>query len=175
VVANAQCPWKEISTGTRPVNDAPFALEWRTIMNRAHWILALAIALAGCSQPREPVPVTPPGDAAGASVIRRPLPESAATAPSVAPPTALPVVVPPDAIYVCVSESAGVRQQTAIEFAPKVGAMCAQHPEMGPCQYERNACRRSGGRVYAAGGVEITQAAEAEYDRKVMRVRFKAN
>ena len=96
---------------------------------------------------------------------------------SVAPalPAAPPVVLPPGAIYVCVSESAGVRQQTAIEFAPKVGAMCAKHPEMGPCQYEREICRRSGGRVYAAGGVEITQATEAEYDKKVMRVRFKAN
>jgi len=46
---------------------------------------------------------------------------------------------------------------------------------MGPCQYERDVCRRSGGRVYAAGGVEITQATEAEYDKKVLRVRFKAN
>jgi hypothetical protein len=68
-----------------------------------------------------------------------------------------------------------VRQQTAIEFVPKVGAMCAKHPEMGPCQYERDVCRKSGGRVYAAGGIEITQATEAEYDKKVMRVRFKAN
>ena len=35
----------------------------------------------------------------------------------------------------------------------------------------RNACRRSGGRVYAADGSEVTQADEAEYDKKVMRVR----
>jgi hypothetical protein len=53
--------------------------------------------------------------------------------------------------------------------------MCAKHPEMGPCQYERDICRRSGGRVYAAGGAEITAQTEAEYDKKVMRVRFKAN
>jgi hypothetical protein len=86
-----------------------------------------------------------------------------------------PVVVPPGVIYVCVSQSGGVRTQTAIEFAPKVGAMCAKHPEMGPCQYERDICRRSGGRVFAAGGVEITLLTEAEYDKKVMRVRFKAN
>jgi len=46
---------------------------------------------------------------------------------------------------------------------------------MGPCQYERDVCRSSGGRVFAAGGFEITRAVEAEYDRKVMRVRFKAN
>jgi hypothetical protein len=46
---------------------------------------------------------------------------------------------------------------------------------MGPCQYERNVCRAAGGRVYAANGREITLATEAEYDRKVMRVRFRSN
>jgi hypothetical protein len=131
-------------------------------------------------QPREPVPITPPSESRGAAVVRRPLPEAAPAAPataSVASATAArepPVVVPPGVIYVCVSDSGGVRTQTAIEFAPKVGAMCAKHPEMGPCQYERDVCRRSGGRVYAAGGVEITAQTEAEYDKKVMRVRFKA-
>jgi hypothetical protein len=57
-----------------------------------------------------------------------------------------------------------------------VHQLCRRHPEMGPCQYERNACRSAGGRVFAAaGGQEITMATEAEYDRKVMRVRFRAN
>ena len=42
---------------------------------------------------------------------------------------------------------------------------------MGPCQNARYACRRSGGRVYAADGGEVTQADEAEYDKRVMRVR----
>jgi hypothetical protein len=56
-----------------------------------------------------------------------------------------------------------------------VGKLCGKHPEMGPCQYERNNCRASGGRVFAANGVEITKATEAEYDKKVMRVRFRAN
>jgi hypothetical protein len=46
---------------------------------------------------------------------------------------------------------------------------------MGPCQYERNNCRARGGRVFAAGGIEITMATEAEYDKKVMRTRFRAN
>jgi len=84
-----------------------------------------------------------------------------------------PVVVPAGSIYVCVTESGGVRREAPIEFSPKVGALCAKHPEMGPCQYERNVCRNSGGRVYAAGGVEVTLQMEAEYDRKVMRVRLK--
>jgi hypothetical protein len=146
--------------------------------------LAVAIVLTACTPAREPVPITPPGEREGAAVVRRPLPETATPAPPVAtltppatpaPPPSPPVVVPPGALYVCVSDSGGVRQQTAIEYVPKVGTMCAKHPEMGPCQYERDVCRRSGGRVYAAGGVEITLATEAEYDKKVMRVRFKAN
>jgi hypothetical protein len=106
--------------------------------------------------PDEPIPPKPPGEH-----------------PAARPPVT--VEVPPGALYVCVVDRDGVRRQTAIEFAPKVGALCARHPEMGPCQYERNACRRTGGRVYAANGDEITMATEAAYDKKVMRVRFKAN
>ena len=43
------------------------------------------------------------------------------------------------------------------------------------CQYERNACRSRGGRVYAGNGVEITMQTEAEYDKKVLQLRFKSN
>ena len=117
-----------------------------------------------------------------AAVIRRELPQPTAPASipgppvaSVAPSVPSPVIVPAGAQYVCVVEKSGHREQTTIQFGPKVAAMCLKHPEMGPCQYERNLCRRSGGRVYAANGVEITLATEAEYDKKVMRVRFKAN
>ena len=85
------------------------------------------------------------------------------------------IVVPAGALYVCVSEAGGTQRQTGIEYAPKTDALCRQHPEMGPCQYERELCRRGGGRVYAAGGVEITRETEAAYDKMVMRVRFKAN
>jgi hypothetical protein len=132
--------------------------------------------------------VTPPQEQSTAPVVRRSMPDTAiatptppstpSTPPSTpsTPPSAPqpPVKVPGDAIYVCVTEDAGVRRQIAIEFEPKVHALCRRHPEMGPCQYERNVCRRSGGRVFAAGGEEITMATEAEYDRKVMRVRFLA-
>ncbi len=86
---------------------------------------------------------------------------------------ATPVVVPPGPLYVCVTETGGVRREAPIEFSPNVGALCAKHPEMGPCQYERNACRQRGGRVYTAGGIEVTLQMEAEYDRKVLRVRIK--
>ena len=82
------------------------------------------------------------------------------------------IVVPPGKLYVCVTGTGGVRTQTPIEFTPNVYPLCAKHPEMGPCQYARNACRRGGGRVYAADGTEITMKTEAEYDKKVMRVKI---
>lgn len=133
--------------------------------------------VAGCTS-KTPVPITPPEDIAGAAVVRRAVPEPAAVAGAARPasPAAMPpAVFPAGALYVCVGESAGQRRETVIEFPPKVGELCRKHPEMGPCQYERDLCRRSGGRVYAAGGVEITGLVEAEYDQKVLRVRFKAN
>ena len=79
--------------------------------------------------------------------------------------------VPPGAVYVCVAGSGKDRTIATIELVEKVAALCRRHTEMGPCQNARNACRRSGGRVYAADGSEITLADEAEYDKKVTRVR----
>ena len=156
-------------------------------MRRSHALLTISLCLAACSPPREPIPITPPGDAAGAAVVRRTLPEPAPSPPQVASisptapiatlgaPAVLQIVVPANALYVCVAETPGQRQQTTIEFSPKVGELCRKHPEMGPCQYERDICRRSGGRVFAANGVEITKDTEVEYDKKVLRVRFRAN
>ena len=46
---------------------------------------------------------------------------------------------------------------------------------IGQSKYERDVCRRSNGRVYAANGVEITKQTETEYDKRVMRVVFKSN
>ena len=147
---------------------------WRSI------VAATATAIAACSAPA-PLPLTSPHDAAGAAVVRTPVPERAsppAGATAFPPPGSPPlprIDVPPRAQYVCVTEIDAERRLTAIEFTPQVARLCERHPEMGPCQYERNLCRRSGGRVYATGGVEITMDTEADYDRKVMRVRFKAN
>ncbi len=144
---------------------------------------ALLSVSAACTQEvtKTPLVVTPPEDRAAAPVVRRPLPETPVPAPPETPPGPLvspappTIVLPPNAQYVCVTEAAGQRQQTVIEFIPRVAALCMKHPEMGPCQYERNACRRSGGRVFAAEGKEITMATEAEYDKKVMRIRLKSN
>jgi hypothetical protein len=155
------------------------------------FVLLACLAACGTPDPRPPGPaapiaVTPPSERADAPVVRRDLPDQpvpslasrpspdARPAPS-APATATAVVVPADAIYVCVVDQGGTRHQTVIEFVPRVHQLCRRHPEMGPCQYERNVCRNAGGRVFAAGGQEITVATEAEYDRKVMRVRFRAN
>jgi hypothetical protein len=149
-------------------------------------LAVLAALVAACASPlpappapieARPVPLTPPAEQSSAPVVRREIVPPAETPPS-APPSALTspaVIVPSDAIYVCVVDASGTRRQTVIEFVPKVLDLCRRHPEMGPCQYERNVCRAAGGRVYAANGEEITLRTEAEYDRKVLRVRFRAN
>jgi hypothetical protein len=79
--------------------------------------------------------------------------------------------IPTGAVYVCATGSGKDPTIAAIALEEKVAALCRRHTEMGPCQNARNACRRSGGRVYGTDGSEITQADEAEYDQKVMRVR----
>jgi len=140
--------------------------------------IALAIAVVACAGP----PAPPAAQDAGRAVVRRPIetpqPAPAATQPpaeAARAQAAIPTDIPPGALYVCVTETGGQRRSTSIEFAPKVDALCRRHPEMGPCQYERETCRRNGGRVFAADGREITRQVEAEYDRKVMRVRFRAS
>jgi hypothetical protein len=154
-------------------------------MSAIRWLAIAAVAAlaASCGSPqRDAVPITPPAEVAKAPVARTPVEPPAAKAPatpapslgSIAPPPASrldPATFPAGAIYVCAKGPA----LTAIAFDEKVGKLCRTHPEMGPCQYERNLCRGAGGRVYAADGAEITMATEAEYDKKVMRVRFKSN
>lgn len=150
-------------------------------MRRIAALLVPMLCFAGCTGgpgTTEPLPITPAGDAANAAVVRRavPIPAPAdVTAPTAAPALGVQITPPEGTQYVCVTSVAGARQQVAIEFAPKVRELCRKHPEMGPCQYEREACRRSGGRVFEANGTEITRSTEAEYDKRVFRVRFKAN
>jgi len=149
-------------------------------MKRSGLLIAVAL-LAGCADAPKPVVTVDSRASNTASVDRRVLPDvptpSVApplpSTPAAAPPAQSAIVVPANTLYVCVVDADGVRKQTAITFAPKVEALCKKHPEMGPCQYERNVCRSAGGRIFAANGMEITMATEAEYDKKVMRVRFK--
>ena len=142
-------------------------------------IAAVVLALVGCAT-APPPPLTPPQDIATAPVVRAPLAPTPVPAPAPDADKAAaapfgPVVVPANTLYVCVIDAQGVRQQTAIEFSPKVGALCRRHPEMSACKYERNACRRSGGRVFAANGIEITQLTELGYDKRVLRTVFRAD
>jgi hypothetical protein len=140
-------------------------------MNRIRAASAIAgiVLLAACTSPPSGPPViVPQAGAPTPPVVRRPVPTVPAT------PEAS-VAIPAGAIYACVTDSGDKRSVTAIEFVPKVAALCSKHPEMGPCQYEREGCRRNGGRVFAADGKEITRATEAEYDKKVLRVRFRAD
>jgi len=147
-------------------------------------LLVLGLLVAGCAAPPDSMPLTPKAEVSTAPVVRQalpdtatpaPAPEAAVTVPNAPAVATAPIVVPAGIQYVCVVDRAGTREQTTIQFVPKVADLCRRHPEMGPCQYERNMCRSSGGRVYTANGTEITMATEAEYDKKVMRVRFKAN
>ena len=146
-----------------------------TLRTGAALAATCAILVAACTASDTKPPTAAKAEQAPA-VTRRPIepPPAPPSPPSTAAPP-LAVEVPADAIYVCVVQRDGKTQQTAIEFAPKVGDLCRRHPEMGPCQYERNNCRARGGRVFAAGSVEITMQTEAEYDQKVMRTRFRAN
>ena len=134
---------------------------------------ALLLALAACQ------PSTPPPQATAPPAVKTAPAPAPAAAPSAAAPgarmppaTVLPSMdLPPGPLYTC--DVAGMR--TAIDYAENVEKLCRRHPEMGPCQYERDACRNGGGRVFTAKGEEVTPAVEAAYDAKVRRVRFQAD
>jgi hypothetical protein len=159
---------------------------------------------AALNTDKEPLRITPRSEVATSPVVREVLPQPALspvapsqtlatakteptgaaptlakvapalTAPAVAPSIAAPLRIPLGTLYICTATVNGQVQQTAIEFEPKVKQLCGRHPEMGVCQYEREACRASGGRVHTAAGTEITRRTEAEYDKKVLRVRLRA-
>jgi hypothetical protein len=97
---------------------------------------------------------------------------SAADAAAPAATAAAPLALPQKTLYTCVKESGAAREMLPIVYEPKVEKLCRRHPEMGPCQYERQNCRVAGGRVFAYTGEEITMKTEEEYDKKVIRVRF---
>ena len=76
--------------------------------------------------------------------------------------------------YECVKGKTGAESRVAITFPEKSGRICARFPAMGPCQYERDACRAAGGRVIRFDGAEITKDVEKEYDKQVQRFRLNA-
>jgi hypothetical protein len=81
-------------------------------------------------------------------------------------------VLTPDgkARYECAKSSS----REIIELPSNTLRICSRFPAMGPCQYERDACRAKGGRVIRFDGVEITKEVENEYDRQVQRFRLNA-
>jgi hypothetical protein len=146
-------------------------------------VVACAVLVAACgstSTPRQGQSA-PPTAVATTPATQAPAKEAAAgeAGPASArdpTPRNLPAIaVPAGALYVCVTGAGGTLRQAPIDLEPKLAALCRKHPEMGPCQYERETCRQSGGRVFAANGMEITAVTEAEYDRKVKRIRFRSN
>ena len=76
--------------------------------------------------------------------------------------------------YECVKGKTGAETRSAVAFPEKSGRICARFPAMGPCQYEREACRATGGRVIRFDGAEITKDVEKEYDKQVQRFRLNA-
>jgi hypothetical protein len=79
--------------------------------------------------------------------------------------------LPPGPVYYCQVGNA----RAPLPLPENIDSLCRRHPEMGPCQYERDACRGRAGRVFTSRGEEVTSAVESEYDRRVHRVRFQAD
>ena len=135
-------------------------------------LLGLAACQPATPPPRAPAPAAAAKPAPAPAAKPASSPATATAAAAKAPAVALPsTALPPGPIYAC--EVAGKR--TVIEFPENVENLCRRHPEMGPCQYERNVCRGNGGRVFTMLGEEVTPAVEAAYDEKVRRVRFQAD
>lgn len=122
------------------------------------------------------MPAIPPKDATVGSVGSA----GGAVAPSRGQLSALQIAsvasVTPEGTtrYECVKGNAGSETRVAITFPEKSGRICARFPAMGPCQYERDACRATGGRVIRFDGADITKEVEKEYDKQVQRFRLNA-
>jgi len=153
--------------------------------------------LAGCAEaPKAPLP-TESAQPAVATVSVAPPPSSpavppvdgAATSVGTAAGSVAPVRVQPTATqiatasavtpagtprYECVRGPAGAETRQIIVFPENSGRVCSRFPAMGPCQYERAACRAKGGRVIRFDGIEITTDVEKEYDKQVQRFRLNA-
>jgi len=151
-----------------------------TTVNRTVRRLALVVlAAAAACQPVPPPAATPPPTASPSPTVTPPPTVARPVPPAGAPPTASPsptvvlpaMDLPPGPIYACDVGGA----QTPIVFPGNVESLCRRHPEMTACQYERDQCRKRGGRVYTTKGDEVTPAVEAEYDRRVYRVTFQGD
>jgi hypothetical protein len=148
----------------------------------------------GCAQTPTPSPTavpdssikpTGPAVAAPAPVAPPAVAAAPAPAPVVAPPPAAPSYSGPDprgiATTAALTPSGKTRyscevgsSKSTIALPEGTDRICSRFPAMGPCQYERDACRAKGGRVIRFDGVEITPGVEAEYDKQVQRFKLNA-
>src|SRR5215211_7295956 len=127
----------------------------RAVNIRVCLAIGIVALLAACATqkapepaPAAPVPITPSQDVPSSPVVREALPAQPVPPTQEGGPTppAMPSIasIPPRTLYVCSKLVKGEISQTAIEFIPKVDSLCRRHPEMLPCQYERDICRRGG-------------------------------
>ena len=180
-------------------HDRAFAANLMTRVRVLGSALVAAAVLVGCAQTPTPAPsptqtlssAPPPAAPATPSGVTPSIAPPAATvssaapnSPSVAdvPARAAPVLDPRQVAtsealtpsgrsrYACEQNGA----LTDIHLPEGSGRICSRFPAMGPCQYERNACRARGGRVIRFDGVEITRDVEREYDKQVQRYRLNA-
>jgi hypothetical protein len=144
-------------------------------MARTALALLAALSLAACGRPPPAAQVAAGRTEAPPAVALPAAPTTAGAGAGTPAGSAPAVAMPAGALYACVVDAHGERRVSAIELAPRVTALCTKNPEMGPCRYAREACRADGGRVFGPEGSEITRATEADYDRRVLRVRMQAN
>jgi hypothetical protein len=152
-------------------------------------LIATATLLFGCAQTPPPSPTAAPDS----SIVPAPQPPVAIPKqPDALPPTPStpatktpPTAAAPDAKLIATTsvltpdgkaryECANGSSRAAIELPSNTLRVCSRFPAMGPCQYERDACRAKGGRVIRFDGTEITKEVENEYDKQVQRFRLNA-
>ena len=138
--------------------------------------IPVVVAAPPVNEPVSAMPAIPPVDGKATSVGSA----TGSVAPARAQPSAVQIaklasVTPAGTTrYECVKGASGAETRKPITFPENSGRICARFPAMGPCQYERVACRASGGRVIRFDGVEITKEVETEYDKQVQRFRLNA-
>jgi hypothetical protein len=138
------------------------------------------VAAAPVIAPAAPAPAPTPAPAAVAAVppVQPGLPGALPARPITRDPKSVATVaaLTPDGAtrYSCERGPASSATRSNIELPEGTSRICSRFPAMGPCQYERDACRASGGRVIRFDGVEITKEVELEYDRQVQRFRLNA-
>jgi hypothetical protein len=164
-----------------------------SMLRGSFWLTVCATALiAGCAQTPPPSPTAAPDSSITPTSPSVATPAAPAPAVAVAPPAPKSMEVPsaaanaqPDPRVIATTSVLTPSGKTRYECLKGSNRMpiglpegseriCSRFPAMGPCQYERDACRASGGSVIRFDGTEITKEVENEYDRQVQRFRLNA-